>query len=328
MSLNFGGESSGKSQKLDYEALLRKLKREFVDTSGDVMTGNLSVPAATSNNHAISKRQLESYLAEQSDRCEKKFKDDMLHIEQIIISQYANLNVTIDNTRRTLTTRIQEEIDAINAGITTLVTNYNNFSSRLTSNVDRVKYHVDIINNHLENMFNNNPTEIVVKKNLNCRNVDVQFNEASFNLKMIGFRSPTYTNSILHHVKVSVSLPVTFSHSRFAGLIRPDNFIPIITVNLTNTQINRVITHHVLNKTYQVISETSGNIKFDVMIHTSHVIREPISAFNNFYITGVCLLPTRNTSLEEGQFIARFEANPSPSPSPSPCPCPSRGCTI
>ena len=116
MSLNFGGEPSYRSQKLDYNALLVRLRKEFVDQSGDIMTGNLIIPRGTRNEHAVTRKQVENFLQTQKGRLEdkieeerKKLEDQIKILEANITSASSNVLVTVDNNRRSVLVRISEE---------------------------------------------------------------------------------------------------------------------------------------------------------------------------------------------------------------------------
>lgn len=106
MSLNFGGEPSGKSGSIDYPALLRKLRREFVDTSGDTMTGNLSVPRAIHDNHAVSKSLLDAHLYTQRRKLEIKINEEKAKLETTIRNTSTDILNNIEQIRVALISSI------------------------------------------------------------------------------------------------------------------------------------------------------------------------------------------------------------------------------
>ena len=290
MSLNFGGEPSGRSSAIDYPALVRKLRREFVDQSGDTMTGQLTIPRATENQHAITKRQVETYLVQQKDRLEKKIEDEKdklgkkiedekVALQSSIASITSNIIVTVDNNRRALLTRIQDEITRVNQSISTLTTTINTISTTLTSNINRVERSVvssDAINTqieqHLDPIFENQDDKIVFKKAVDFRNVNVRMNLNTYEFKVIGFRTAVSTGNLFQNVKVdinviNVGVVAGATASRDTILREAHKVIVNVTINLTGTQPNRAITHYISNKSLNVNARGVINFTFDVMMN-------------------------------------------------------------
>ena len=300
MSLNFGGEPSGRSSAIDYPALVRKLRREFVDQSGDTMTGQLTIPRATENEHAITKRQAESYLVQQKDKLEKKIQDEKKKLEDLIATTSANILITVDNNRRTLVTRIQDEITRVNQSISTLTTTINSISTTLTRDIGNVNTtltrEISNVNTSLTTNINSINTALADRvHNLEAR-VTGYDNQNYF--ITLGFTSPKFTpTKNIFIVSISVS---TIPHiiSRHAEGITPIINIDLDAISLTH---NQIISYHITNKVYNANTVT---YTFKVIIKyfsiTSRNVIDTTSLTGTIRITGMLFLPLSGYSVHGG----------------------------
>jgi hypothetical protein len=261
MTLNFGGEPP--SHSLDYPSLLSKLRREFVDQSGDAMSGNLSVPRATQGKHAISKSHVESLLTLQKNRLEDKVKSEITNVESAITLTTANILTTLENTRVALLSSIgsvQSLLDREKQLITTTLNQLQRDNTLLQNKCNELQSKINTMEVQVNGLSTSNSLYNTLLTSLETR--------LTTRITNLAYRSPF--NTIIHFrtigsqitiVAKKIDVTLTFRHQEFGGVTNVELIFPSIHVMHSTAAVSSIV---IREKSFN----SNGELLLSVRIHT------------------------------------------------------------
>jgi hypothetical protein len=257
MTLNFGGEPP--SHSLDYPSLLSKLRREFVDQSGDAMSGNLSVPRATQGKHAISKSHVESLLTLQKNRLEDKVKSEITNVESAITLTTANILTTLENTRVALLSSIgsvQSLLDREKQLITTTLNQLQRDNTLLQNKCNELQSKINTMEVQVNGLSTTNTLLTSLETRLTTRINNLYF-RSPFNT-IIHFRT---IGSQITIVAKKIDVTLTFRHQEFGGVTNVELIFPSIHVMHSTAAVSSIV---IREKSFN----SNGELLLSVRIHT------------------------------------------------------------